>query len=302
MKLKFVAYWDSDHNIYQFINDIWNLNGEFDQNITFKDDYDYLIILNKVDNTKYRIEKERTYGIVIEPYWSTSFDKNILDYAKKIITYQPDKYLENRTIHSPLIGTHRLYESNGEIIPVEGTTKKILEYTHIKEKKLSIILSNHTDAYNHQSSEAIYHKRQDLLKKLLESDLDFDFFGKGWSFNDVRYKGTLSNKIHGLQKYEYSICLENSHVGGEITEKIIDAILCNTIPIYNGNPSVFDFYGNCCEYLEYDGNEISRIKDILNSGKSYKDYELDKAKDLYLNKYNPIKIILKDIKEDIEFN
>ena len=257
--------------------------------------------MNKVENSKYRIQKDRTYGIIIEPYWSSSFDKNMLDYTKKIITYQPEMYPSGRTIYSPLIGTHRLYDSDssGEIIPLRGVTKNIIETTYIKEKKLSIILSNHPDAYNHASSDSIYHKRQDLLTKLLQSNLDFDFFGRGWSLNDRRYKGTLSNKLFGLKDYQYSIALENSHVSGEITEKIIDPILCNTIPIYNGNKSIFYFYGNCCEYLEYDGNEIETIKNIINSDKTYKDYQLESAKELYLNKYNPIKIILQDINNAI---
>ena len=297
MKLKFVAYWNTDYNIFQFINDIWNIDGRYDKNLTYENDYDYLVIMNKINYDLYNPIKSKTYSMCGEPYWSTSFDKNLLDYSIKLITYQPDKYEPGRTIHLPYIGQHRLYETpyHGEPITVDGTTKMLLSSEFIKTKKLSIIINYHHDAYTHPSTEPLYNKRDYLVRKLLESDLDFDFYGKSWNVNDRRYKGYIENKIDGLKDYEYSICLENSGISGEITEKFIDAIFCNTIPIYNGNKDVELFYPNSCEYLDYDGNEIDRIRHIINSNKTYKDYDLEKTKSLYLFEYNPIKIILQDI-------
>lgn len=296
MKIKFAGYWNSDYNIYSFINDIWNIDGKYSDKITYQEDYTHLVIMNYVDNKKYKINQEATYGIVIEPYWSENFDKNILSYCKKIVTYQPDKYDIKRTIHSPLIGTHRLYDANkdgsGEINCIAGTTKNIIEKSINKNKKLSIIVSN---IPNDSRSFANYRKRELLTRNLLNSDLDFDMYGRGWNINDSRYKGPLQNKINGIIDYEYTICLENSPISGNITEKFIDAVLCNTIPIYNGHRDIEKFYPNSCEYLEYDGKEIERIKSIINNGKTYKDYSLESAKDLYLNTYNPIKIIIDDI-------
>lgn len=298
MKLKFVAYWNTDYNIYQFINDIWNMDGEYDQNLTYGDDYDYLVIMNKIDYKLYNPIKEKTYGMCGEPYWSSSFDKNLLEKCKKIITYQPEKYNFERTIHTPYIGQHRLFDTpyHGEPITIPGTTKNLYNSKFQKDKKLSIIINYHSDAYNHPSNEASYNMRDMLVRKLFASDIDFDMFGKEWNTHDKRYKGYISNKIEGLKNYEYSICLENSATSGEITEKFMDAIFCNTIPIYNGNKDVEVFYPNSCEYLDYDGSEIQRIKSIINSNKTYENYDFENTKNLYLNKYNPIKIILQDIK------
>lgn len=298
MKLKFVAYWNTDYNIYQFVNDIWNSNGVYDENITYGDDYDYLVIMNKIDYNQYNIIKEKTYGMCGEPYWSNSFDKNLLDKCRKIITYEPEKYNSERIIHAPYIGQHRLFETpyHGEPITIPGTTKLLYESKFEKTKKLSIIIGYHSDAYNHYSNEALYKMRDILVRKLFESDIEFDMYGKGWNINDNRYKGYIPNKIDGLKDYEYSICLENSSASGEITEKFMDAVFCNTIPIYNGNRDVEHFYPRSCEYLDYDGNEIQRIKSIIFSGKTYKNYNFENTKNLYLFKYNPIKIILEDIK------
>lgn len=57
MKIKFAGYWNSDYNIYMFINDIWNIDGRYDDFITYADDYTHLVIMNYVNNSIYRIEK-----------------------------------------------------------------------------------------------------------------------------------------------------------------------------------------------------------------------------------------------------
>jgi len=137
----------------------------------------------------------------------------------------------------------------------------------------------------------------------MNSDLEFDMYGLGWHMNDgygwhindSRFKGPLVNKIDGIANYKYTIALENSPVSGEVTEKFIDAILCNTIPIYNGNRDIEKYYPNSCEYLDYDGNEINRIRAIINSNRTVRDYSFDDAKNRYFNVYNPIKIILDEI-------
>lgn len=299
MKIKFIGYWNGDYEIYSFVNDIWNMDGLYDNILTYGDDYTHLVIFNMVNNSLYRIEKENTYGIVIEPYWNPAFDYNMLSYCKKIVTYQPDKYESGRTVFSPLIGMHRLYNVRGigsdrEPIPVPNTTRKILSQKFSKPKNLSIIVSAHGFNYTEESN---YIQRHNLVVKLLNSDLDFDMYGFGWSINDRRFKGPLINKIDGIADYKYTIALENSPVPAEITEKFIDAILCNTIPIYNGHKDIEKFYPNSCEYLEYDGNEIDRIREIINSNKSVQDYSFDEAKNRYFNVYNPIKIILKTIEE-----
>ena len=45
----------------------------------------------------------------------------------------------------------------------------------------------------------------------------------------------------------------------------------------------------------YNGFEIERISEIINSDHDYRDYDFFNAKDLYFNIYNPIKIIIDDI-------
>jgi hypothetical protein len=293
MKIKFVTPWHTDSTTYSFVNDIWNIDGRYDDVLTHGDDYTHLVFYNEVvDPSRFRIVKENTYGIIESPYWANASDRNILSYCSKVITYEPEHYESGRTIFSPFVGFHRLYDlQNGEIVPTQDTTKKILSRNFEKTKLLSIIVRNHGFDYRTCTN---YNNRQSLVVKMMESDLDFDLYGIDWNFRDSRFKGPLVNKIDGLADYKYSIVLENSPVRGEITEKFMDAILCNTIPIYNGHKDVREFYPNCYEYLEYDGNEVETIRRIVNSEKTANDYSFSNAKHLYLNVYNPIKIILDD--------
>jgi hypothetical protein len=295
MKIKFIAYWNSDKNIYDYVNDVWNWDNKYDDILTYQNDYTHLVVFNKV---YVNFKKENTFGIILESYWNDHFDKNLPNKCCKVFTYQPDKYNTNNLIQTPILGLHRLYDVyDREPVVIPGTTKKILNTTFTKTKKLSIILNTHFDNKEIILPECLYQKREDLAKKLFESDLDFDFYGPRWSITDKRYKGRLINKIDGLKDYKYTVALENTSISGLMTEKIIDSFLCNTIPIYNGHRDVEKYYPNSCEYLEYDGNEIERIKDIINSDKKTEDYDFENAKNTYLNVYNPIKII-KNVIED----
>jgi len=83
--------------------------------------------------------------------------------------------------------------------------------------------------------------------------------------------------------YKFAMCFENSKHSGYTTEKLIDAMLCNTIPIYYGDPSVnndfnVDSFINC-DFK--DQNDLSGFNDILSFIK-----RLDTDDDLYESVYS----------------
>lgn len=58
--------------------------------------------------------------------------------------------------------------------------------------------------------------------------------------------GRVGNKLEFLRNYKFTIAFENSNYPGYTTEKIAEALLANTIPIYWGNPLVArDFNPEC---------------------------------------------------------
>lgn len=65
---------------------------------------------------------------------------------------------------------------------------------------------------------------------------------EGW---DVEVMGggykPFEKKSDGLAPYRYSVVIENVRERNYFTEKIVDAVLCRTVPIYWGCPNIGDF-------------------------------------------------------------
>jgi hypothetical protein len=284
MKFKVTCAYNSDFNIYSIVNDIWNIDGKYD--LTYGDDYTHLIIFNS-PNCRINISKENIYGFIQEPSWKINLMNisNLSSYCNKI--FYPKKIFEN-VIESPTIMLHHCWfkPQRGEIQYQKFNTKTLIEKEHKKDRTLSIIVSNRQDIC--EIGDDKYYRRQKFIETLLNSDLDFDMYGLGWNLNDNRYKGYLFNKIDGLSRYKYSICLENCNENGYITEKFIDSLLTNTIPIYNGAPDIEKYYPNMYEYLNLEGDVVNDIKKIISLDKTY---NLEIGRKLYTEKYNPLKII-----------
>jgi hypothetical protein len=303
---KVISDYDSDYNMYCFFNDIWNLDNK--HNLTYSDDYTHLILHLSNCNacpsllSNVRVSKENIYVFATEPYWSPGHYIDLPKHCKTVFYYDPNRFNNtDNVIKYPAVALHRLFDQHfkSSLIFKQDNTKNILSQTFEKTKKLSIIINNHGSGY----SDALYDKRQNLAIQLLNSDIDFDMYGFDWGvINDTRFKGWLPNKLDGIKDYKYNLALENTSISAWITEKFIDPIMCNTIPIYNGHKDVELYYPNSYEYLEYDDNSINRIREILNSNKTYKDYSIKEAREKYLlGEYNPFNIVKKTI-EDNEKN
>ena len=86
--------------------------------------------------------------------------------------------------------------------------------------------------------------------------------------------GHVKNKIEFLKQYKFSLAMENSEADGYTSEKIIDAYLAGTIPIYYGDYMVDD-YINPKTYIlirsQRDmANKINYIKRIDNDDNLYR--------------------------------
>lgn len=72
----------------------------------------------------------------------------------------------------------------------------------------------------------------------------FDLFGMGWAEGAdyyPSYRGTVDRKLDVLDRYWFTICFENARdVPGYITEKIFDAFLARSVPVYWGADNVTD--------------------------------------------------------------
>lgn len=68
---------------------------------------------------------------------------------------------------------------------------------------------------------------------------DFDFFGRGWSGEQICWRGVANDKHRASGNYRFVLCYENSRgTAGYISEKILDCLVAGAVPVYWGAPDI----------------------------------------------------------------
>ncbi|MEX5598600.1 hypothetical protein [Pseudophaeobacter sp. C1-32P7] len=117
---------------------------------------------------------------------------------------------------------------NGLFLPF-GTTW-VPEWQDLDLEKtldLSLIASAKRDHPGHKL-------RHQLVEYLQKNVPDARILGRGYA--------PFEHKSEGLAPFRYSVVIENVQEPNCFTEKLIDAILCETVPIYWGCPNIGDFF------------------------------------------------------------
>ena len=86
----------------------------------------------------------------------------------------------------------------------------------------------------------------------------------------------VENKLNWMRNYKFSITFENSSYPGYTTEKLMHALITNTIPIYWGNPLVAQDFNpkafiNCFDFDSFE-DVVEKVKEIDNDDDLYKEY------------------------------
>jgi len=286
-KIWIVCWWDEifDKNVGARTFRNWPDNDYFELD---EENYEYLIVLGAFNgkSSKYFRDSDKTIGFMLEPEWSTNWQRDLDRYCKYVVAQDKNMYPHASNIieHPMFMFTestdhHELY-MGGEFP---------------KTRRMSIISSNYGHKFN-------YVKRHALFNALLQTDLDIDFYGRRWELDDPRYKGAPYNKSEAILDYQYSIAIENSSYKNYLTEKFFDLAVCNTVPIYYGCPNVSEIYPQE-SFVEIDFSgpieqTVEQIKDIYhNDSYEYRLPHLLEAKKLYYTKYNIFNFLENMIKE-----
>ena len=286
-KIWIVCWWDEifDKNVGARTFRNWPDNDYFELD---EENYEYLIVLGAFNgkSSKYFRDSDKTIGFMLEPEWSTNWQRDLDRYCKYVVAQDKNMYPHASNIieHPMFMFTestdhHELY-MGGEFP---------------KTRRMSIISSNYGHKFN-------YVKRHALFNALLQTDLDIDFYGRRWELDDPRYKGAPYNKSEAILDYQYSIAIENSSYKNYLTEKFFDLAVCNTVPIYYGCPNVSEIYPQE-SFIEIDFSgpieqTVEQIKDIYhNDSYEYRLPHLLEAKKLYYTKYNIFNFLENMIKE-----
>lgn len=117
--------------------------------------------------------------------------------------------------------------ANGIFFPYGSTWVKDWETRDLtKTKMCSLIASSKRSQPGHVLRHAVAEWAQ-------SSGHDVDLLGQGYA--------PFQDKGDGLAPYRYSVVIENVQESNCFTEKLVDAVLCETVPIYWGCPNIERF-------------------------------------------------------------
>lgn len=136
-------------------------------------------------------------------------------------------------------------------------------------------------------------QRCSLVRYLAGAIQDFDWFGYGVKFID--------RKCDGLDAYKYHVAMENIILPGHWTEKISDALLCECLPFYAGDPDVGKVLPPA-SFIPIPLDNPREAERIIRAAIADNEYEkrlpaIREAKRLILEKYNTFQQIVSVIRE-----
>ncbi|OAN80585.1 hypothetical protein A8B82_00615 [Sulfitobacter sp. EhC04] len=167
----------------------------------------------------------------IQPRWGTRAQVSVMVVEPRVIHARHLKMLRwsFRRFHRVLCHDDVLLAAipNGIMLPFGTSWVPDHETLKIeKTRHMSLIASAKRDTQGH----LLRHDMVDLVKA---ERLDVDILGRGYA--------PFAEKSDGLAPYRFSVVIENIRERNYFTEKIVDAVLCETVPIYWGCPNIGDF-------------------------------------------------------------
>ena len=228
---------------------------------TSGENYTHAILMNKAMPTL-RVSKKCVIGLAFEPIEFLNVTGLFNSYVKRFV----GKYFigNKENLGEPFI------ERCGYMWHT-ALKEKVIN----KRKKMSIMISEKRIAPGH-----IY--RHKIVNEILHSDLEIDIYGKGCKYylmNDTRLKGEFDCPTKMLDDYEYHICIENYESPDYFSEKLMDPLLCNTIPIYLGSRNIEKYFEDMV--IKLSGNlteDMKIIRELYNKNRE-KEINLEYVKE-----------------------
>ena len=230
-------------------------------------DYDWLVVFDEmpVEREDLRCPRERTILCTWEPVSIKSYSRAYTRQFGHLLTNRPPD--AERHPHYHLGRGYFLWFVHD--VPEVGAVSD-------KPRVISAVCSAK------QMRHTRHHDRFELVRALADMVPGFDWYGKGVK--------PLARKEDALIPYRYHVAIEN-HIGvHHWTEKFSDAILCECLPFYAGDPVLTEIFPKEC-FIPIpidDPAEAARIvKEAIANGEYEKRREaILEAKRLILGKYN----------------
>jgi len=271
---------------------------------------------------------EEFTDISLHNWWSQQPSAKENDFFKEIFSNILHKY-DNINIYS-LFGDFKKFENKKNILTVQYSGEvnyndpnlfniNIIPGIHPSNKNVIVIPHMYIHCYVNNLNMNNLTIRRRLLEDKKEfclfsvsnpnSEKRIDFFKQLSKYKKVNSCGKVLNNTgyncpgnhdsdeyrNYISQYKFMICFENSSLKNYLTEKLVNAYISGTIPIYWGCPNVEDYIDiSSILYLRPDYTQ-EELQNIINEI-----IALDNSPELYKKKYESI--FFKDGKIPDEFN
>ena len=242
--------------------------------------YDWLVIIDDIPKIisngveKISCPKENTILVTTEPTSITRYGRAFAKQFNYLLTNQDEKVLPHPNATRSQTGMLWYYGKDYD---------SIVSVTHPnKTKKISTICSNK------QQGHTLHRLRYEFTKIMEERIPELERYGRGFKWIDT--------KAEGLDDYEFHVAIENQFDPHVWTEKLADAFLGFTVPIYYGCPNVYDYFPkeSLIQIDIYDTEgSIAKIKKIIATEGEY-ERRLDAVKEArrrVIEEYNLLAMI-----------
>jgi hypothetical protein len=243
-------------------------------------DYDWLVVIDDVPKIMpngvetLSCPKENTIMVTTEPSSITRYGRAFAKQFHYLITNQEEAVLPHPNAIRSQTGNNWFYGKDYDTI---------VSVTHPKKtKKISTVCSNKKQGHT------IHRRRYEFTKIMEERIPELERFGKGFRW--------IETKAEALDDYEFHVAIENQYAPDVWTEKLADAFLGFTVPIYFGCPNVYDYFPKesliQIDIFDTEGS-IAKIKEIIATKGEY-EKRLDAVKEArrrVIEEYNLLAMI-----------
>jgi hypothetical protein len=222
--------------------------------VVFRDgeDADWLV---GIPSAPTRVPRERRILFLTEPPMINEYElRFIRQFGVVVSPYDIEGYAGRVVLDNPCLGWSRGFDASYDLESCRKT------------KEISVVSSLKKKRFGHR-------KRVVFLYELMRHyGNEMDYFGRGFA--------PLDRKFDAIAPYKYHIAIENCNLVNYWTEKLADAWMGWSLPIYCGDPSILR------KVPDPEGLEIIDISDAPSSIRHI-DYIL--KKDIYSSRLDAIK-------------
>lgn len=245
-------------------------------------EYDWLVVIDDIPKIMPNgvetllCPKENTIMVTTEPSSITRYGRAFAKQFHYLITNQDENVLPHPNAIRSQTGNNWFYGKDYD---------SIVSVTHPKKtKKISTVCSNKKQGHT------IHRRRYEFTKIMEERIPELERFGRGFKW--------IETKAEALDDYEFHVAIENQFAPNVWTEKLADAFLGFTVPIYYGCPNVYEYFPKesliQIDIFDTEGS-IAKIKEIISTEGEY-ERRLDAVKEArrrVIEEYNLLAMINK---------